>query len=67
MALVAILTLLIPETKGATLEDIENERLFIGKPLGSQASSLANSPEIQAMETEKNKNEVLVSKGSEQV
>jgi hypothetical protein len=28
MALVAILTLLIPETKGTTLEDIENEKLF---------------------------------------
>jgi hypothetical protein len=28
MGLVAILTLLIPETKGTTLEDIENEKLF---------------------------------------
>jgi PHS family inorganic phosphate transporter-like MFS transporter len=28
MALVAILTLLIPETKGTTLEDIENEKSF---------------------------------------
>jgi hypothetical protein len=28
MALVAIVTLLIPETKGTSLEDIENEKLF---------------------------------------
>jgi hypothetical protein len=33
MTLVAILTLLIPETKGTTLEDIENDKLFMSQAL----------------------------------
>ena len=62
MALVSILTLLIPETKGATLEDIENETLYVGRPIPWQASSLTSSPEIVAMEAGKGDR-----KGAEQV
>ena len=65
MALVAILTLLIPETKGATLEDIENETIYFGKSLPSQTSSLENSPEIVAINADKK--EALGAHASEQV
>ena len=50
MAMVAILTLLIPETKGAILDDIENETPFGGKAMESQSSSLESSRDVIAME-----------------
>lgn len=43
MVLVALLTLMIPETKGRTIEDIENEVLYGGKVSEGQATGSATS------------------------
>ncbi|KAI1432949.1 inorganic phosphate transporter [Xylaria sp. CBS 124048] len=43
MALVALITLLIPEPKGRTLEDIENDVMY-GKSIDSVANSVEDSP-----------------------
>jgi PHS family inorganic phosphate transporter-like MFS transporter len=50
MALVAVLTLLIPKTRGASVDDIEIETLFIGKAMSSHASSTKGSPQIVEVE-----------------
>jgi hypothetical protein len=51
IALVAVITLLIPETRGSKLgKDIENETLFIGEAMSSQASSTKGRPEIVELE-----------------
>ncbi|MBE7182524.1 MAG: MFS transporter, partial [Terriglobus roseus] len=46
MALTALITLLIPETRGRSLEDIENEMLY-GRSEGSQSSPLFRGSDDQ--------------------
>jgi PHS family inorganic phosphate transporter-like MFS transporter len=55
MALVAIITFLIPETQGSSLDDIENETLFVGKTMTSQSSIANSSPQIATLEMGKAK------------
>lgn len=60
MFLVALVTLLIPEAKGKTLDDIENEVLYGRKPSGQSDMSSQNSPDLVANETVKTDKELAV-------